>query len=369
MNRILVFDTSDNKYNIVFYNDNNSIKYLKKKEYEEEQLFSKYDVECITLKPKVFYSFAKEILKDANSRILKLKDKYYRDIICLKNINNEKLVINEKHEFYMKKEFISTGNDEDYIKIPNEVYDMLIKALKLNNYEEIDFNENYYVAKEEVFNNLDDIIRNQKFNAYQTFERYDYFDIALIKDIFIKFYNGEVDNKYFENFCILMCWLLSYHPINISKKEEEIFEKVSDLFDGISFNVEDMDESNIRESFAEIKCIYNILHGIENKKALIYYKFNHCDLGDQAIYEIVIIEKESKKYWIGYLADIKFDFDMDYILADKYLLKTIDSILEDDFEYVGDSDFGSTMAFLPDDYFENYLFDESLKEKYYGKNK
>lgn len=404
MSEIIIIDVCYHKHNIVIDKENNAIYYMNKKEYDDKDICFRFDTANISISVEVFYELVKLLGLKSDKRILKLKDDSLKSIVYLQNQNNEKLVINDKIKKYMKKAFITVEDDSKYVKVPNVIYDCLIEALNKNNYKEEDFNNEYYVTKEEVFNNFDEIIRTYKYNTDYTFERYDYFDIELIKEKFIKCFNNDIDSRYFDSFCYLMMLLLAHYPLELGERERRLYENASHLFDGLAFGITDEGPTTISESFADVKHLYNELHQIKDGKVLIFYDFDHYNLkANQEIYEITILDKTARKYWMGYVDNPIFDFDMNYKRIDNYC--TIDYIdlsddedddwddddwddddwdddwdddesekedsddeSDDDSDNESDyNDYGNTKSYLPYDYYEKYTFDDSLKEKYFPK--
>lgn len=377
MNIIEIFARGDQDYFLVI-KENNITFYLEESfsDYEKENKWEYMNFINIRFTPKVFIELSKLLNVDLNNQVSPNPHHDIPDYQYIQNEDNEKLIIDETKQTYMIKKFISKTNEEDFSKIPNDLYDKVIKALQNCNYKQITYNEEYFITKKEI---LCDIYEAMKLDnlSHRMIERYDYFDYNLIKDFFLKLYNEEIEEDTFRDFCYLMLFLLLYYPSNISIKKQNIYKLASYLFDGLSFGQPKDEKSSISNSFAMIKQYYNELHNIKNKNKLyLYYSFNHCNWKmNNDVYEVSIVDKKNKLYWMGFVNDPIFDFDLDYI--DPYLEKHMNSndfnLINTDFdeeEYEEDNEKQFMFSFiLPDDYYRKYTFDETLKDKYFKKYK
>ena len=197
------------------------------------------------------------------------------------------------------------------------------------------------------------------------FERSNYFDIDLIKDIFQKFYNEEIEESYFSGFCYLMMMLTSFYPTNISQYEKNIYCLVSDLFDGLAFGLTKEEKTEITEQYAYLKYLYKKLKKVKSND-LVYYDFDHANWKTRTcIYQVAIFDKKNKEYWMGFVEEPLFDFEVDYI---PYIMdKEIES---ESFKYKNYFDFEDEEIdynLENEEIHRKYLFEVFHKENYFKK--
>lgn len=336
----------------------NKTMYLNEQEFEEFINDDSLNMECksIYFNKEVFKSIANllglNIIYNEESRDIRLEKRPK----FLQNENNEKLVIIEKDLEYMVKTFVSKTNDEDYIKAPNYLYNYIIEALNINNYKQIEYNDDYFITKDKIFNNLDEVIKSVDFIYNYMFERYDYFNINLLKEKFLDYYNNKIDEKYFNKFLIFIFNLFKYYPIDFPKRNREIYITLYYLYPMLSIDLIG-DKSNITEVFANIKYYYNETHNIKNSKEFVYYRLHkECKSSNSKIYEIYIIDESKKQYYFGYIENPIFNFDFSYIN-----IKSLKTILN--FEKTEEEVSYEDIQRFIDNKFNGFEFNPNLKEK------
>lgn len=374
MEHIVIFSTNNNDFNLVI---DKKIKILRLKgylKYIEDHMSLYYDIKVIDVDYNVFKTLLE--LFNINYKYLKKTNFDLDDPELMKNENKEKLIINSSN-----KEFMITTNDlleydEAFNELPNDIYDKLKEALIINKYKEVEFffdykvnNKKIFITKDEVFNDLSSFISSELYDVHTVFERYDYFDINLIKEYFIKFYNDEIDEQVFMAFSYFMFCVLHYLPKTKEIKKRKIQDTLINIFDGLAFGV-DGEKQIVCSDFATINYLYNEYYNIKIKDVLIYTTLNYFIGDDTDFYEVAIIDKKNKKYWMGFMENPIFDFEINYIDGniteyinnDEYY--DYDEYMEED-----DDDFISfdTFYYIKNDIYERYSFDEKIKDVYFKK--
>lgn len=368
MNKKYVFGNNDSKYNLSFYVDKKEVikEIIDNDEYDDIYKESTYFYVGFDL----LISMAK-IVGLEYKRIKKIADSNDNRFIFLQNDKNLKLVINGHNKTYMMKKFVSKTNECDYEFTPGFLFDLLIEALKDCGYKLIEYNFDYFIKKDKIISDFEKLAKIRKYNFDYMIERSDYFDINLFENVFRKYINGEVDEEYFCNFFYLMMLLAYYHPNNLNLKKQKIYESLENWCDGLAFGIERYEISELTESYVSIKYLYNELHNIKDDGVIIYYKFNHfnhCEGG--AIYEVGVLDKLGKTYWMGYIKDPVYDFDNYYVdVCSLEYLNNDEEIIDDEDDENGNIIIKNVNAYFPDDYYEKYNFDENLWKKYFKKVK
>lgn len=374
MKQIIVFSSANNQYNLVISNE---IKFMNDKEYSH---FINYDLELdkdiisievysnllislLSLLDLIEFKKVKVSKTDADSRF-----------ILIQNENKNKLIIDQFTETYIVTNLKSETNEEDFALVPNSVFDAFTSAVRVNNYKfikeptlQVETLKKLCITKDEVLNNLDEIIRNRKYDLNTIFERYDYFDINLIKKYYVKFYNKEISETDFSSFNYLMMLLMKYMPKSKDYKVRQIYIYLFEYFDGLAFGIDHNDKTSITSSFAHLKYLYNEIHNIKNEEVLIYYNDSYYnEKHNTELFEIAILDNKHRKYWMGFINNPIFDFDTNCIECFLHDYLKYECIADDD----GD-DFLSYCAFdyIPLELKERYRFDESLRDKYFINNK
>lgn len=372
MEHIVIFSTNNNDFNLVIDKEIKVLKFASYLKYTDNHMSLYYDTKVI----KVDYNVFKTLLELFNVKYKYLKkSKYELDSPeFIKNANKEKLVINAKNKEFMiiRKDLLDY--EESFENLPNTIYNKLKEALIINEYKEVEFcfdykvnNRKIFITKNEVLNNVNLFIENKICNIHTIFERYDYFDINLIKEYFIKFYNDEINEDTFTNFAYFMLCALQYLPKTKDIKKNKIQDSIVDIFDGLSFGV-DGDKQFVCSHFATIKYLYNEYNDIKIKDVLIYTTLNYLIGDDTDFYEVAIIDKINKKYWMGFMEDPIFDFEINYIDCN-----IINYLNNDDYdEYMEEEDDDDiipfdTFYYIKNDIYERYSFDEKIKDVYFKK--
>lgn len=372
MENIVIFSTNNNDFNLVI---DKKIQILKLKGYlkyigDHRSLY--YNIKVIDVDYYVF----KTLLELFNVSYKYLKNSYFEldGPELIKNENKEKLIINSSNKEFM----ITTNNlleyEESFDELPNDIYDKLKKSLIINEYKEVEFlfdykvkNKKIFITKDEVFNDLSSFISSELYDAHTVFERYEYFDINLIKEYFIKFYNDEIDEQVFMAFSYFMFCVLNYLPKTKDIKKRKIQDTLINIFDRLAFGV-DGEKQIVCSDFATINYLYNEYYNIKIKDVLIYTTLNYFIGDDTDFYEVAIIDKINKKYWMGFVENPIFDFEINYIDCN-----IINYLNNDDYdEYMEEDDDDvipfETFNYIENDVYERYSFDEKIKDVYFKKN-
>ncbi len=389
MIKYYVFELGDHAYNIIIGRKLCNVVACNEKQYyafmDKKVGLDMYknDVDpekcpVVTLKPNIFYALASKLG-------LVLKEKYdmlnndFSHIIYLKNSAQEKLLIDQLNNEYVCDTVISNSNESDYILLPDHVYEYLKESVIENDFNFVGMKKEHYISKDYILNNFEDMVKAGNYNKDVLIERYDYFDIELIKDKFKKYHSNEISKAYFVNFCNLMSNLLKYYPLYMEKENRNIFKIVREHLEDVYLDIEEYNDSKLSECFACIKFLHMILrNGLKmpkNKNTRIYYNLNWYNYSnDMYIYEISIVDYQNKAYWMGFVVNPIFDFDKEYIARYYYKevqLNTLSYSLCQCYDYDGDDediyneyDIFSTQ-YVPKDYNKPFVFDETLRTTYF----
>lgn len=357
MNKIIFSTISKDNYIII--DGNNTIECLTYS--KDRKNINKLDFtnnNYINLPINVFITFSN--LLDLQLKEKNKEDKYnYQHNLYFQNEEKEKLVIDLRNNKYMVKQFTSKTNEVDYITLNNNIYNNLIEALKINNFAQITFNNDYFATKKIIYENLDQFILTKKYKEYDMFERMDHLDMKLIKEVFINYYKKNIEYKYFKNFIELMTILLKYTSKTYRKKQKFIYDYICHIFKNESKVKTD---SEIIELYSTINYLYKELNNLYDYNSItVHYMFNHYNDYNEQIYEIVIFDDENEKYWMGFIKEPIFKFHINYI--DTYVKKVIDKRLPFDAGIDYSCKKGETFSIIEDLYDFEYQFDEGLKEK------
>jgi len=359
MNKV-IFQTIS-KDNYILIEANKTIKYLT---YPTDRIKIKQEINETEYNPIIlpiiiFNSFSKLLniqIKEENE--LYLNNQFFKSLY-LQNEESEKLVIYLNNNIYMTKKFNCESNEIDYINLPNDIYNNLIEALKINNFKQVEFNYDYFASKEIIYKNLEEFINLKKYKEYDMFERMDHLDMKLIKEVFINYYKKNIEYKYFKNFIELMTILLKYTSKTYRKKQKFIYDYICHIFKNESKVKTD---SEIIELYSTINYLYKELNNLYDYNSItVHYMFNHYNDYNEQIYEIVIFDDENEKYWMGFIKEPIFKFNINYI--NTYIKKVIDNRLPFDIGIDYSCKKGETFSIIEDIYDFEYQFDEGLKEK------
>lgn len=355
MTNIVVFSFCDNYYNIVVNTKTKSFKLLEENnyfDYVNDLNEEKYLIKVVELKPSIFNNLVLALGDHLDENVSNFKYKGSVKYIFLQNECNDKLIINESKNEFMVNNFVCNTNEVDYIKIPNNIFQIFINVLGKSYYTEVEFDNSYFITKDHILDNFDDIILNKSYKYFYMIERYDYFNIDKIKEYYIKYYNGELKQKLFNSFNQFMSILFKYHPSKLKPRDKKIYEE---LGQEISESIGIKSKSEISSLFASINYLYNELHDITNYKKFIYYVRTYYN----DLYYVLIIDYECRKYWIGYINEPIFSFDEDYIDFE------VNENIKDRTLYRYENLSDLIQEFIYD--YEDFCFSIDLPDKYFKK--
>jgi len=378
MSVTILYAWAECDYYIVIDKKNNTSKFYDGKQFnifEQENKQYLKNSNTIELSLYVFKEYARMNDIEIDPEIEDMEDFSCQRYYYIQNESNDKLIVDEFRQKYMLKKFVSPTNEIDYIKTSNSVFKDIIKALNTNDYDLIEYNDDYFITKEEIFDNFENIINEYTYEDSCMIERYDYFNINVVTNVFKRYFNNKVTDEYFNKFCYLLFILTKYPPIKISKEKRYFYNMLHNLFKRLSYGEINGSKRDISYVYANIKFNYNRLNNIISKKEVkIYYSRGFLSgKEDNMIFPVVIDDKVSKRYWLGYICNPIFDFDVNYISveSENIFSKKLFNIYEDDYEYGLFSEYESLQnkslfeEYMPHVYNTDYIFDEKLKEKYF----
>ena len=167
----------------------------------------------------------------------------------------------------------------------------------------------------------------------ERFEKDNYYDYDLFMNVFHKAMNKEIDFNYFIDWCILVANSLIYMSGKRGTKLSEIYDEVSDFFDGISF-MDSYNKKEFLENIAMLKyydfCIKRakkeakgpfLTNGIERLLAFDHSNWNY----DSCVYKLIIKDYNTKEWEIRYIDDHDFEYDenVNYSFVDEDTLDDI----------------------------------------------
>ena len=133
-----------------------------------------------------------------------------------------------------------------------------------------------------------------------------YYNYDKIRAVLLRKLNGEIDDKYFKTWLIVVSWALN----------EDKYYPISDAFDGHSFD-DLYDRSCILGIMALLKDEnYRLMHKDymaqhqKEKLKVIYLRFEHCNwTADSSVYKAYFVDYKNKCFDIRFVDDAFFDFD------------------------------------------------------------
>ena len=176
------------------------------------------------------------------------------------------------------------------------------------------------ISKEKTWQGLRlELSRDGLREIYQgeRFEKDNYYDYDLFMNVLKKAMNKEIDFNYFTSWCILVSNCLVYSVARRSSKLSDIYNEVSDFFDGMSF-MDGYNKKELLDNIARLKyyefCIKRIkkeakgpfvTNGIERLLSFDHSNWNY----DSCVYKVIIKDYNTKEWEIRYIDDHDFEYD------------------------------------------------------------
>ena len=132
-----------------------------------------------------------------------------------------------------------------------------------------------------------------------------YYNYEKIRSVLLRKLNGELDDKYFHTWLIVVAWALY----------QEEYKYISWAFDGFSFQ-DTFDKKLVLEIMANLKDYdYKIRYKnfIEQHKKdglkVVYLRFEHCNwTDDSGIYKAYFVDYKNKRFDIRFVDDAFFEY-------------------------------------------------------------
>ena len=132
-----------------------------------------------------------------------------------------------------------------------------------------------------------------------------YYNYEKIRSVLLRKLNGELTDKYFRTWLIVVAWALY----------QEEYKDISWAFDGFSFQ-NTFDKKLVLEIMATLEDYdYKIRHNnfIEQHKKdglkVVYLRFEHCNrTDDSCIYKAYFVDYKNKRFDIRFVDDALFDY-------------------------------------------------------------
>lgn len=372
MNNVIIFENQSYSYKIVvdfLSGKRHALAECKKNEYLRNENITEENIKYICINVNIFEALLELFGKKLKKNVTKKQLFSYKDLLLFKNLEGEKLIINEKNHEFMIKKFISNSNEIDYIILPDDIYDALVLALN-KYYKKKEYNQDYFVTKETIFSIMNGNYNDFDFNG-KLIERFDYFDIDCVKEKFIDFINNKINIADFNSFTSFISKLYKYHPYTRNPRKNMIYNMISGYCNCLDY-IDDNDTAELSKRFAELKYLYNELNNI-NDGVKLYYNYSHTynsGKGAAHVYEVVIQDNVNKEYWLGFITNPVFSFELNYRPYNEVVkLYPKDNNYYYD-EYDEYDDYGLNVIGKVFKYLElnrnfKYVFNEELKNKYF----
>lgn len=211
------------------------------------------DYSMVAVEKKIFLKFVEKLNLELPENLKNELEGAPREYVYLQNTYNQKLVIDQVNKEYMISKFISNTNEDEYIMVPDSIYDSLVVAVQDANYKKVAYNKNYFVSSKEVLEDVDKFMSEHMHYETIMFERCNYFDLDILTKKFNEFFNNKISKTQFGDFCYLMFTLANFYPANITEKEERIYYLLKDYFENLSFGIERISRSEVNITFGRIR--------------------------------------------------------------------------------------------------------------------
>jgi hypothetical protein len=138
----------------------------------------------------------------------------------------------------------------------------------------------------------------------------DYYDYEKIRAVLLRKLNGEIDDKYFRTWLIVVCWALS----------QKKYRYISWAFDGFSFE-DTFDKKKVLEIMANLKDYdYKMRHKsfLKQHKAeklqVIYLRVEYCNWAeDSVVYKAYFVDYKNKRFDLRFIDDAFFEFNQNLV--------------------------------------------------------
>lgn len=180
------------------------------------------------------------------------------------------------------------------------------------------------------------------------YEKADYFDLDCFWDKVLRYERGEIADRYFETWCLILMRCIGNYMLNSTGKRAEIYDELSDLLDGIAYDIDIMTKDEVvGELTAKFKWYNHLLENVNNHRdddfekngVVVYITFGFCTSGGIGCVDFLCIVDNINKR-------INFKLVKDYILNKKVNYSFVSKVEFDD---------------LSNEYY-GYEFDENLDE-------
>ena len=155
----------------------------------------------------------------------------------------------------------------------------------------------------------------------EKFEKADYYDFDAFVSVIHKFLNNAISKRYYLDWLIVVCGALNENMFKKGSKKQKIYQKLSDCFDGHSFDtLEEEKERECQEFLAMLK-YYNHLLSNTNKiveppfynknNTVVYVCFSYCN-GYNEHYKICIAVEDNEVFKIALISNPFYMEEVNY---------------------------------------------------------
>lgn len=286
------------------------------------------------------------------------KDGLY-DLMIYNPLRKELFLEEDVNEKYIKG-IDSYGNTYNSVELSRKTFNDIFEKLSNNTSYSGGFfydwgkeeiyrrNKKNEIPKETIFKAIrGELSQEELNNVVQKYpEPADYYDFDAFMSMIHKLLRGEISERYYLDWTIVVSWALQSNSFKINSKKSLLYENMSDCFDGHSFaTLGDEKEVQCREMIAFIKHYNHSLINIRKAEEPPFYNangiavyicfeyFNHYN----SFYKLCVADEENKIFIItrisnpDYLENVNYTFiesdkfdNLTNTYYDFYLDKTID---------------------------------------------